>query len=106
MTKEEKKLIKGGRAYRRWRKSVVVGIAVFILWAFLGMPLAHINNITGAIYTVGLITMVGVVFYFLFLTCWKCPECHAKLPKKSMLNSGFEPFLVKNCPRCGADLTK
>ena len=34
MTKEEKKLIKGGRAYRRWRKSVVVGIAVFILWAF------------------------------------------------------------------------
>ena len=106
MTKEERKLIKGGRAYRRWRKRVVIGIAGFILWAFLGMPLAHMNNITGSIYTIGLIVMVGVVFYFLILTCWKCPECHAKLPKKSMLNSGFEPFLVKNCPHCGADLTK
>ena len=25
MTKEERKLIKGGRAYRRWRKRVVIG---------------------------------------------------------------------------------
>ena len=31
MTKEEIKLIKGGRAYRRWRNRVVIGIAVFML---------------------------------------------------------------------------
>ena len=68
MTKEERKLIKGGRAYRRWRRRVVIGIAGFILWAFWGMPLAHMNNITRAIYTIGLIVMVGVVFYFLILT--------------------------------------
>ena len=106
MTKEEIKLIKGGRAYRRWRNRVVIGITVFMLWAFLGMPLARMNHVTGVIYTIGLIFSVGVVYYFLILTCWKCPECHEKLPKKSMLNSGFEPFLVKNCPYCGADLTK
>lgn len=50
--------------------------------------------------------VVEVDDYVLILTCWKCPECHAKLPKKSMLNSGFEPFLVTHCPHCGVDLTK
>lgn len=92
LTKEERKLIKGGRAYRNWRKRVVIGNAVFFLWAFLGMPLAHMNNITGAIYTIVLIVTVGVAYYVSILTCWKCSECHEKLPKKSVLNSGFEPF--------------
>lgn len=106
LTKEERKLIKGGRAYRNWRKRVVFGNIVFFLWTFLGMPLAYMNNITGVIYTIGLIIVVGAEYYVLILTCWKCPECHAKLPKKSMLNSGFEPFLVTHCPHCSADLTK
>lgn len=106
LTKEEIKLIKGGRAYRNWRKRVFLGIAVFFAWAFLGMPLAHMNNITGVIYTIGLLIAAGVEFYFLVFTCWKCPQCHAKLPKKSMTNSGYEPFLIKNCPCCGEDLTK
>ena len=106
LTKEERKLIKGGCAYRSWRKRVVIGIAMFFLWAFCGMPLTHMNNITSVIYTIGLVIAVGVEFYVLILTCWKCPECQAKLPTKSMMNSGYEPFLVKNCPHCGADLTK
>jgi hypothetical protein len=106
LTKEEIKLIKGGRAYRNWRKWVFLGSAAFFAWAFFGMPLAHMNNITGVIYTIGLIIAGGVVFYFLVLTCWKCPQCHAKLPKKSMINSGYLPFLIKNCPCCGEDLTK
>ena len=28
--------------------------------------------------------VVEVDDYVLILTCWKCPECHAKLPQKSM----------------------
>lgn len=105
LTKEERKLIKGGRAYRRWRKRVVMGMVVFFLWTFLGVPLAHINNMTRAIYTIGLLVAVGVEYYVLVLTCWKCPKCHAKLPAKSM-RKGYEPFLVKNCLYCGAELTK
>lgn len=105
LTKEEIKLIKMGRAYRTWRKRVVVSIMVVLLWAFLGMPFAHMNNITSVIYTIGLLVGVSIEYYVLVFTCWKCPECHKKLPAKSMLK-GFEPFLVKYCPKCGADLTK
>lgn len=106
LTKEERKLIKGGRAYRSWRKRVVIGIAAFFLWTFGGIPLAHMNNVTSVIYIIGLVIVLGIEFYVLILTCWKCPECHAKLPRKVMMNSGYEPFLVKNCPHCGANLTK
>ena len=106
LTKEERKLIKGGQAYRSWKKRVVTGSVAFFLWAFCGIPLTRINDITGIIYTVGLLIIAGMVFYVFVLTCWKCPKCHGKLPKKSMINSGYEPILVKNCPHCGADLTQ
>lgn len=105
LTKEEIKLIKMGRAYRTWRKRVVVTTVVVLLWAFFGMPLAHMNNITSAIYTIGLLVGVSIEYYVIVLTCWKCPKCHKKLPIKNRLK-GVEPFLVKYCSECGEDLTK
>lgn len=106
LTKEERMLIKRGRAYRSWKKRIIFGIVIFFLWAFCGLPLVHMNSITKVIYTIGLLIALGVEYYVLILSCWKCPECHTKLPKKSMLTSGYTPYLVKNCPNCGADLAK
>jgi len=105
LTKEEIKAIKSGRAYRSWKKRVAFGIGGFLAWAFLGMPLAHMNSITEVIYIIGLLISVNVELYVLVLKCWKCSECNTKLPKKSM-GGVYVPFLVKNCHNCGADLTQ
>lgn len=104
LTKEERKAIKAGGAYRSWKKRMILVFTISWMWLILGISLAHMGGIFGAVYTVGGIIAVLSQLNVLVLGCWKCPKCKAKLPKKSV-HSGYEPLLVKTCPCCSFDLT-
>lgn len=109
LTKEERKAIKKGKAYKSWNKSRWMVILAFLIWAFGGMGLVHINDVTSAIYTIGLLGCLVALFYFLVFSCWKCPVCKEKLPARDLpasTASARVPVLVKTCPHCGADLTE
>ena len=105
LTKEERKAIKTGRAYRSWKKRMVLVFTISWTWLILGISLAHMGGVWGIIYTIGGIIAVLSQLTVLVFGCWKCPKCKAKLPKRS-IHSGYEPLLVKTCPCCGFDLTE
>ena len=109
LTKEEMKAIKRGHAYRAWNRTRRWTIIAFFIWGIGGIALVHINNVTSAIYTIGLLIGLIAMFYQVVISCWKCPGCKKKLPSKDVCGGSATvsvPVLVKNCPHCGADLTK
>ncbi len=109
LTKMEVKAVKRGRAYKKWIRCTWIITAATVIWAFVGIPLVHINSFTNAIYIIGLIILIVAEFYVLILSCWKCPACKEKLPSRSVTGGTaiiLMPVLVKKCPHCGADLTQ
>lgn len=108
LSKEEQKAIKRGFAYKTWSRKRGLVILGFFAWGIGGIGLIHINSVTSAIYTIGLIIGLIMMFYSIVVACWKCPVCKNKLPAKDVLSSTASvrmPVLVKNCPCCGEDLT-
>ncbi len=108
LTKEEIRAIKKGYAYKTWSRKRSLAIGGFLVWGFAGIGLTRINNVISAVYTIGLVICVMMLFYFIVITCWKCPNCKKQLPARDVISSTTTrtPVLVKNCPCCGADLTK
>lgn len=109
LTKEERKAIKKGYAYKRWKTKQRIVLMSFLVWAFGGMPLAHMDNGVKYIYTAGLVVIVVAQMWAFVATCWTCPKCKTKLPSKSVCGGTatvLEPVLVTTCPHCGLDLTK
>lgn len=84
-------------------------IVTFLVWAFGGIPLVHINRVTNAIYSIGLLLCLIVLFYSVVFTSWKCPLCKSKLPSRDVGGGTATvcmPIIVRNCPYCGLDLTQ
>lgn len=107
LTKEEIKAIKQGRAYKTWNRKRRVIIGISLIWTFSGIALININSVTSAIYSIGLMICVIVMFYFVKFSCWKCANCKGKLPSKTVCGGTATvslPILVKKCPYCGEDL--
>lgn len=109
LTKEEIKAIKQGSAYKTWNRKRRGIILISLIWIFGGIALININSITSAIYSIGLLICIIVMFYSVKLSCWKCTKCNGKLPTKTVCGGTATvnmPILVKKCPHCEADLTR
>lgn len=107
LTKEERKAIKNGRAYKIWKIRILITIGVSLLWGFCGIPLVSINRVIETVYIIGLLLCVIAEFYTIILTSWKCSDCKGKLPSKSAIGGSATvllPVLARKCPHCGADL--
>ncbi|MBR4084459.1 MAG: hypothetical protein IKK33_09295 [Lachnospiraceae bacterium] len=109
LSKEEIKAIKQGFAYKSWNRKRGFVILASLIWCFGGIALIHINNVTSAIYSIGLVVCLIALFHSVIIVCWKCPACKEKLPSKDVCGGTATvcmPILVKNCPYCRADLTQ
>ncbi len=105
LTKEEKRAIKRGYAYRSWRRRNWLTGICGLLWIFGGMFLVKISALGDVIYFIGVALTIFAEFYNFKGRCWQCPRCQAKLPKIERMQGYVYPFLEKNCYRCGLDLT-
>ena len=109
LTREEKRAVKKGKAYKSFWRFLFLGMVAFIAGCVLWLPLGLgvVSNLPDAVSAILFILFMIVVL----LSCtriinrgWRCPQCSCQLPRVSY-GRGWFPKLVIRCPKCDYDLT-
>lgn len=109
LTREEKRAVKKGKAYKSFWRFMFLGIVAFIVGCVLWLPLgfgvvSNLPDAVSALFFIFFMIAVMVCCAHIWNRGWRCPQCSCQLPRVSY-GRGWFPKLVIRCPKCDYDLT-
>lgn len=111
LTKEEKRAVRKGKAYKSWWLGMLRAYTFGIVGMLMVIPVdaivKSISNSEKVEIIIVLAYFVTIAFFFLKLTDsgWHCPKCDFRLPRIADGTRAQIPKIVLRCPNCDYDLT-